>query len=176
MRPLLTAVVLASTLLLGACGAATEVSPSDSVVITDPLSQQTQDWSVDRPTEAWFEELCTVLTILGPPFDQAPDQIGATLTSTGDTLLTTSSKLGAMPVPTFTGGSDYATTTVTALAEIGRAYQSAAEQWDDGRGDAARQTVEQILTDRSPDLSTLDPVVGTQLRNLPACQSVRSTF
>lgn len=176
MRHLATApAVLIGTLLLVACGAGDAADPGQGGVNTDPLTQATQEWTVDRPTEAWFEGLCTVLATLEPPFDEPADQVASRLTETGDTLLTTSSALGAMPVPTFTGGSGYATAAVSDLAEIGRTYHSAADQWDDAP-DTARLAVDQVLADRAPDLDGVDPDVADQLRNLPACQSVRSTF
>lgn len=170
-----TTATLLAVLLLSGCSSSTDPQVPDGAVITDPLSQTTQTWTVDRPTDDWFSTLCGVLVDLEPSFDD-PDQVVADLTTSGDRLLLTSSQLGGKPVPSFEGGSAYAAEAVSDLAELGRAFHVAAEQWDDGQDDLARQTVQQAVTDRSPDLTSLDPNISTPLRNLPACQSVRSTF
>lgn len=175
MQPWWTGLILASALVLSACGRS-DTGTATGPVVTDPISQTTELWTVDRPTEDWFTAWCDALTSLPSAAEIPQDDTVATLTRLGDTLVTTSARLGSMPPPTFDGAAEFAAHQVGTLASAGAAFHEAAQQWDDGHTGDARTTVDQAVSSAHPAPDSLDPVVGAQVRNLPACQSVTPTF
>lgn len=165
---------LAAVLVVSACGRTdTDTGSVTASLLTDPLGRPTEGWTVDRPTEDWFTAWCSAVTSLPASMDDLGD--AEALHRLGDQVVTDSVGLGSMPSPTFDGAAEFAAQQVSALASTGAAFHLAAQQWDAGHTEDARTVVDQAVGSARPVVDTLDPVVGTQVWNLPACRSVTPT-
>ena len=131
--------VLASVVVLAGCSSGSSSSGTTSAATTSPPASSTVGGSgatttvggdsteFDAQTITWFDTMCTGIEPLAELQQSASSltttaQLSSAMSTIGTSMTETSSKLAALPAPTFEGGDTVAETVQTGLASFGQTF------------------------------------------------------